>query len=143
MKKILTLLFIFSAFANLSAQDTKPDTSGSSKIFTIVQVQPKFPGDINKYLRDNLVYPDEAKQNNISGTVYVTFVVEKDGSVSHAMIMRGIPGGQSLQNEALKVVSNMSGWTPGMQNGKPVRVQYMIPIHFANPNGNSPAPNKN
>jgi protein TonB len=64
------------------------------------------------------------------GTVYITFVVEKNGSVSNAKVLRGVSKGPGLDAEALRVISSMPAWTPGMQNGNIIRVQFNLPIHF-------------
>lgn len=99
-------------------------------VYNKVQVKPEFPGDINKYLSDHIMYPEDAKGLKIQGTVYVSFVIEMDGSVSNVKLLRGVRNGEMLNDEAIKVISNMPKWTPGMQDGKTVRVQYMVPIHF-------------
>jgi protein TonB len=98
------------------------------KVFTIVQVQAKFPGDINKWLGDHIEYPEQAKDANIQGTVYMSFVVEKDGSVSAVKVLRGV--NNYLDNEATRVINKMPHWSPGQQNGHSVRQLYMVPIHF-------------
>ncbi|NND78087.1 MAG: energy transducer TonB [Flavobacteriales bacterium] len=101
------------------------------KIFTIVEEQPEFPGgfaELQKYLGKNINYPSLARDAGISGTVYVTFVVGKDGSVSNAKVLRGIGGG--CDKEALRVISKMPNWKPGKQRGKPVKVQYNVPVRF-------------
>jgi periplasmic protein TonB len=100
----------------------------ANKVFTIVQQKPAFPGDINKWLGEHINYPEQAKDANISGTVYMSFVVEKDGSVSGVSVLRGV--NSYLNDEAKRVISVMPKWTPGQQNGHTVRVQYMVPIHF-------------
>ena len=119
------------------------ENNSSDKLFTIVEQQPKFPGEINKWLVENIVYPVQAKNNNIQGKVYVSFVVEKDGSVSGVKVLRGAD--RDLDNEAVRVVSMMPNWTPGMQNGKPVRVQYTVPINFTlgDIRATPPPPNEN
>jgi len=101
------------------------------EIFQIVETAPAFPGgDIArmKFLQDNIKYPQMAKESGIQGTVYVTFVVERDGSVTDVKILRGIGG--SCDEEAVRVVRNMPRWEPGKQRGKPVRVQFNMPIKF-------------
>ncbi len=101
------------------------------EIFIIVENMPEFPGGesaLMEYLAKNTAYPPMAKESGIQGTVYVRFVVEPDGSVSNVTIMRGIGGG--CDEEALRVVKNMPRWTPGKQRGKPVRVQFNLPIRF-------------
>lgn len=101
------------------------------EIFTIVQDMPSFPGGdaaMLAYLGKNIKYPTLAKESGIQGTVYVTFVVEKDGSVSNVKVLRGIGGG--CDEEAIRVVKSMPRWTPGKQRGKPVKVQYNLPCRF-------------
>lgn len=96
------------------------------------EVQPSFPGGneaMSEYLRDNLHYPPAASQLGIKGPVWVTFVVEPDGSVSGIKVLRGIGGG--CDEEAVRVIREMPKWNPGKQNGKPVRVQFQICISFS------------
>ena len=101
------------------------------QIFTIVEQMPSFPGGeeaLFKYLGKSIKYPQMAADAGISGVVYVTFVVDKDGKVKDAKVLRGIGGG--CDEEALRVVNNMPPWQPGKQRGKPVKVQYNLPIRF-------------
>lgn len=101
------------------------------QIFTIVEQMPSFPGgeaELMKYLGKNTKYPAIAKDAGIQGTVYVTFVVGKDGSVQDARVLRSIGGG--CDEEAIRVVENMPDWSPGKQRGKSVPVQYNLPIRF-------------
>lgn len=101
------------------------------KIFVVVEEQPSFPGGETarmKYLRDNIEYPQLARESGIEGTVYVTFVVEKDGSITDVRVLRGIGGG--CDKEAIRVVKEMPKWKAGKQRGKPVRVQFNMPIRF-------------
>lgn len=81
-----------------------------------------------KYLASNIHYPALAKENNITGKVYVTFVVEKDGSIANPRILRDIGGG--CGQEAIRVVKSMPKWKPGKQRGKAVRVQFNLPVSF-------------
>ena len=100
-------------------------------IFTIVEDQPGFPGGdgaLMQYLQQNLRYPTMAREAGIQGTVFVTFVVERDGSISDVRILRGVGGG--LDEEAVRVVRGMPRWTPGRQRGQAVRVQFNLPIRF-------------
>ena len=102
-----------------------------AEIFTVVEQQPGFPGgDIEriKFLQKNIKYPQMARESGIQGTVYVTFVVEPNGSISHVSILRGIGGG--CDEEAIRVIESMPKWNPGKQRGKPVRVQFNMPIKF-------------
>lgn len=101
------------------------------EVFTIVENMPSFPGGdeaLLKYLGQNIKYPAIARDAGIQGRVYVTFVVEKDGSVTDVKVLRGIGGG--CDEEAIRVVENMPKWSPGKQRGKPVKVQYNLPIRF-------------
>ena len=106
-------------------------TSSPNYVYKAVQKMPKFKyGDIGLYLDRNIRYPYKEKKEKITGTVYVGFIIEKDGSVSGIKILKGVTGGPGLDKEALRVVSGMPKWQSGMQNGIPARVQYTIPIHF-------------
>ncbi len=100
-------------------------------IFTVVEDQPEFPGGEEarqRFLEQNLRYPQMAREAGIQGTVFVTFVVETDGSVTDVRILRGIGGG--CDEEAIRVVRMMPRWEPGRQRGQPVRVQFNMPIRF-------------
>lgn len=101
------------------------------EIFLVVEEMPSFPGgegEMYKYIGNNIDYPRMAKESGISGRVFVTFVVEKDGRVTDVQILRGIGGG--CDEEAIRVIQSMPTWKPGKQRGKPVRVQYRMPIKF-------------
>jgi protein TonB len=101
------------------------------QIFTIVEEMPSFPGgeaELFKYLGKNIQYPQMARDASIQGVVYVTFVVDKDGKIKDVKVLRGIGGG--CDEEAVRVVKNMPTWKPGKQRGKPVSVQYNLPIRF-------------
>jgi TonB family protein len=92
---------------------------------------PEFSGGINafaEYLRKNIRYPTEARKNKIQGRVIISFVVEKDGSLSNIRVMRGVSG--DIDAEALRVIQMSPQWKPGIQNGKLVRVAYSMPIAF-------------
>ena len=111
--------------------DVKVNKADNDTVFQICEVMPEFPGGTEKfmaYLSENIKYPEEAKDKNISGRVFINFVVEKDGSVSNVKVMRSIGGG--CDEEAVRVVKAMPKWKPGMQRGKPVRVSYVLPVTF-------------
>jgi periplasmic protein TonB len=102
-----------------------------AEIFTVVESMPGYPGGDAarmKFLQENIKYPQMARESGIQGTVYATFVVEIDGSVTDVRIVRGIGGG--CDEEAIRVIEAMPSWNPGMQRGKPVRVQFTMPIRF-------------
>jgi protein TonB len=101
------------------------------EIFVFVEEQPTYPGGDEArltYLRDNIKYPEIAKESGIQGTVYVTFVVEKDGRISNVKVLRGIGGG--CDEEAVRVIKNMPSWKAGKQRGRAVRAQFNMPIRF-------------
>lgn len=103
-----------------------------SPLFTVVEDMPQFPGGDEariKYMQENIKYPEEARKKGIQGTVYVTFVVEKNGKISDVRVLRGIGGG--CDEEAIRVIQNMPDWIPGKQRGEAVRVQFNTPIRFA------------
>ncbi len=111
--------------------EEEDDEEEEEQIFTVVEDNPEFIGGqaaLMKYLAKNIKYPQMARETGISGTVYVRFVVEKDGSVSQVRIARGIGGG--CDEEALRVVKSMPKWKPGRQRGKPVRVNFTLPVKF-------------
>lgn len=141
MKTFFALCTALFCFTFVNAQATKSNPGDDNKVLTIVQQQPKFQGDINKWLADNIKYPADAIQKNIEGTVFVSFVIEKDGSVSTVKILRGV--NKLLDDEATRVVSIMPKWTPGEQDGKKVRVQYNIPIRFVLKDEKASQPAKN
>ncbi len=102
-----------------------------AEIFTVVETSPSFPGGDEariRYLTENIKYPQMARESSIQGTVYVTFVVERTGNVSDVRVLRGIGGG--CDEEAIRVIKGMPKWSPGKQRGKPVRVQFTMPIKF-------------
>ena len=117
----------------LTTEDTPTQVleKDNDTVFQMVEQMPEFPGGVEAmmhYVANNVKYPQEARDKNISGRVFVSFVIEKDGSVNEVKVMRGIGGG--CDEEAVRVVKNMPKWKPGMQKGKPVRVSYMMPLNF-------------
>ena len=128
MKKLILLvaLALFcctSAMAQIMVVD--------EEIFLVVENEPEFPGgedSLYAYIARNIKYPEAAKKEKIEGRVFVTFVIEKDGQVSSAKILRDIGGG--CGEEAIRVVKSMPKWKPGTQRGKPVRFQFNLPVSF-------------
>ena len=104
---------------------------GEEDVFLVVEESPEFPGGTNAlmgYLRDNMVIPDTCRENNIQGRVLVTFIVEKDGSITKPEVVKSVH--PILDTEALRLVSAMPKWKPGRQNGEVQRVKYTIPVDF-------------
>lgn len=97
----------------------------------LVEQMPEYPGGqqaMFAFISKELKYPEEAIDNGIEGTVVISFVVERDGSIGEAKVLRGLGGGCS--EEALRVVKSMPLWKPGMQGGKVVRTSFNLPIRF-------------
>ena len=112
-------------------QEDEEEEVKEDEIFVFVEDQPGYPGGDKariKYLQENIKYPEMAKESGIQGTVYVTFVVEKDGRITSVKVLRGIGGG--CDEEAVRVIKNMPNWKPGKQRGRPVRVQFNMPVRF-------------
>ena len=112
-------------------QTEEEEEEDEAQVFFIVEDMPEFPGGelaLRKYIANAISYPVIAQENGIQGKVYVTFVVDKDGSISDGRIARGVD--PSLDKEALRVVNMLPKWKAGKQRGKPVRVSYTVPINF-------------
>lgn len=125
-----TISYIYEKSANqlYSADRAETDTS---PVFTIVEEMPSYPGGENaknRFLAENINYPEIARNYFIQGTSYVQFIINRNGSVSDVLILRGIGGG--CDEEAIRVVKMMPKWIPGKQNGKTVRVKFIMPIYF-------------
>lgn len=104
----------------------------TSPVFTSVELVPQFPGGISSfsnYLAKNIRYPANARENGIQGRVIISFVVERDGTLSDAHVTRGVA--DDIDKEALRVIQASPKWEPGVQNGRSVRVAYSVPISFA------------
>jgi len=123
----------------LEIEDTESDEDiaieieedSDDEFFMVVENMPEFPGGdlgLMKYIQKNVKYPPIAKEYNITGKVYVSFIVDKSGSVTNAKIVRGVD--KNLDAEALRVVKSLPKYKPGKQRGKPVRVMFTIPINF-------------
>lgn len=107
------------------------EASNEPDFFTVVEEMPSFPGGEEKlhlFLKENLVYPQMARESGIQGKVYVQFMVETDGRVTDVQLLRDIGGGCGA--EAIRVVKMMPRWNPGKQRSKPVRVRFSMPVNF-------------
>ena len=103
----------------------------NQQVFDVVEQMPEYPGGIQalfEYLQQNVKYPEDAKNQKVEGRVIATFVVETDGTINNVEVVK--PAFPSLDAEAVRVLSAMPKWTPGMQSGKVVRVKYTVPINF-------------
>ena len=109
----------------------KNNVDEANKIYDAVEKMPEFPGGkeaLKSYVASSIKYPAEAEKAGIQGRVHTAFIVEKDGCVTGARAMTSVD--PQLDAEALRIVRNMPKWTPGMQDGKPVRVKYLVPVTF-------------
>ena len=134
MKKTILLLCVLFLALGAQAQSVDNVNSNAAKesVYDQVEVKPEFPGGMPalvKYLQENIKYPSAALAEKAQGKAFVRFVVEKDGSITNTEIIKST-GNIYLDKEALRVASNMPKWKPGMQQGKPVRVFFMLPISF-------------
>lgn len=108
-----------------------PKPEVATKVFDVVEEMPSFPGGngaLMSYLASNIKYPVVAQENGVKGRVIVSFVVERDGSISDVRVARSVD--PSLDREAQRVVKSMPRWKPGKQNGSAVRVKYTVPVVF-------------
>lgn len=117
---------------NMPLSDTRDEErQDDNRVFDVVEEMPQFPGGPNalfEYLSKNMKYPTDAEENGIQGRVIVTFIVERDGSITNANIIKSVD--PSLDKEAYRLVRSMPHWVPGKQSGSPVRVKYTVPITF-------------
>lgn len=126
LKVALMMLVLLFSFTTSTAQTKKNDM-----VFDVVEVMPQYPGGqiaMLKYLMENIKYPEQAMKEGIQGRVTVRFIVEKDGSISDVKPILSVH--PLLNKEAVRVVESMPKWTPGKQNGKPVRVRFNVPVMF-------------
>ena len=115
----------------LEETEEEKEEETESPVFVIVEEQPSFEGgevEMLKFIYKNIKYPTIAKDRNIEGKCFINFVIEKDGSISNAKIVRDIGGG--CCEEALRVVNKMPKWSPGKQRGKAVRVSFNLPVDY-------------
>ena len=126
---------------NQAADSTKDEVVSvwQDEFFKVVEDMPQFTdGNIFDYLAQHVRYPEEAEKNGIGGMVYVQFVIDTAGNVVEPKVIRGVS--PELDAEALRVVSEMPAWKPGMQRGKPVRVSFTLPVIFKLPTPEGAAP---
>lgn len=145
---LVAVLFLFTAGSlnTLSSPDTQQKKAApvdnsttfaakapeNDSVFEVVKTMPQFPGGFDamtKFLVENIKYPEESKKSGAQGTVFVSYVIEKDGSVSNVKILRGV--NNEIDLEALRVVKAMPKWVPGKTDkDEVVRVQFNLPIKF-------------
>lgn len=124
MKRIL-LCLMMATLMTLSAE------AQTNKVYDRVEVMPEFPGGMQglfEYMQNNVNYPKEAKNQKIEGRVIVSFIVEKDGSISDVHPLTAVH--PLLDKEAMRLVNEMPRWKPGTEKGKAVRVSFALPVSF-------------
>lgn len=116
-------------YVPVAVEEEEPE---EQTIFEVVEQMPEFPNGgmagLMQYLSKNIKYPTIAQENGTQGRVTVQFVVNRDGSIVDAKVLRGVD--PYLDKEAIRVISSMPKWKPGMQRGKAVRVKYTVPVKF-------------
>lgn len=132
-KKIATFTFEKNAGGEvLKAKEVIAQGVEGEKVFDVIEQMPEFPGghqSLFNWLSANVKYPEAAEENGVQGRVIVTFVIERDGSITDArVVVKSVD--PSLDKEALRVVSSMPRWKPGKHNGSRVRVKYTVPVTF-------------
>ena len=141
---VLLLILVFNLSSGwgkslIPAMETRPpftdtvhsDSTYTGEVHDIVEEMPQFPGGPSamfEYMNKNLKYPEEAKTSGVQGRVLVTFIIERDGSLSNVKVVKSVS--PSLDKEAIRVVSSMPKWIPGKQYRSAVRVKYTVPVTF-------------
>jgi protein TonB len=126
--------FGFPEEPNFSVDTTTVKKKKNNNFKTFAQFMPEFPGGVSElyaFLQDNIYYPERMKDLGIEGTVYVSFVIEEDGSISRVSVERGIENGDELNKIAMKAIQKMPNWVPGRSGNTSVAVKQTIPIQFS------------
>lgn len=135
-KYLYVVLFLVFPFILNGQSSNEKETTNEEEVFSIVEQMPEFPGGqegLFQFLGSHTRYPKEAKANGITGKVYVSFTVGKDGLIRDIKVIKGVH--PLLDAEAVRVVGVMPLWKPGTQKGKPVSVSYNLPFNFTLNNG--------
>jgi len=130
MKTNLFIVLFFLIACFISQAQEKEQKKGD--VFMVVEEMPEYPGGLDglkSFIVENVKYPEQAKKNKVEGKVFVSFVIDEQGNVTNAKVVRAV--NPELDKEALRVVNKMEKWTPGKQKGENVKVQYTLPIQFA------------
>ena len=128
MKSVIFITFTFISFFCKSQSEAE-----KQNVYTIVEEMPDFHGgqiEKNKFILENLKFPESAIKNETYGKTYLKFTINKDGHISDIVVIKGVPGCPECDEEAKRVLSIMPNWIPGKQGGKPVATYYNQPINF-------------
>ena len=121
------VLFLLTVLTASAQNPLKLDKT----VYTVVKKQPEFPGGfgaLQTYLKQNVHYPTEAQKAGVKGRVFVSFIIETDGQITDVQLLKGL--GYGCDEESLRVIRAMPRWTPGSQDGRPLRVRYHLPVLF-------------
>lgn len=130
-KSLFLLVYFILCTNSIACQNIDTIINTTREVFTFVEKFPSYPGGNDSmlaFINRNLIYPDLAKENGIEGTVVARFVVDKNGNVNDAKIIREIGGG--CDQEVLRIINNFPKWEARIHNGKPVDVSFSLPIKF-------------
>jgi TonB family protein len=128
MRQIILVSFIFASIRVIG--QTK-DSLLYDTTRTVIEVAPTFPGgtqNIYKLIEDNLHYPESALKDKVGGKVFTQFVVDTLGNVINIEVIKGVR--EDIDNEAMRLIGLLNGWTPGTQDGRKVKVRYVLPLTF-------------
>jgi protein TonB len=139
MKNALLLFFLLSSHIDLLSQSDStfimdaipPSDIVDDEVYTMAEVMPQFPDGsqaMQDFVHQNFVYPQSCIENSIQGKIFVDFIVEKDGKTTGHQVVKPIPGGRALSEEAIRTCKLLEGFSPGLENGQPVRVRMTVPI---------------
>ena len=129
--KLLPLFLLVFTWIFIGSVSAQTDTNKDNRVYMIVPQMPTFPGNVDDYIAAHIQYPKAAKDKGLKGTVNVTFVITQTGTITNINILSGIF--PELDSEAVRIVRTMPQWNPGIKDGKPVKVQYNLPIYIGPP----------
>ena len=134
--RVIIACFVFSLIHGFSFAQNTGNSKNENETFISVEEMPEFPGGedaLMQFIAKETKYPRKAKRKNITGTVFVGFVVDQNGNVTNVEVKRGVKGKKAglLHNEAIRVVRSLPKWKPGKQGGKNVSVGFIVPIKFS------------
>lgn len=130
--RIIFIIYLLVLSFSASAQDSKE--TESEKVYTYVDVMPEFPGgeiEMLRYIKANIDYPSESIRNNVEGLTFLSLVVRRDGTLDEVHVMKSLD--PYTDKEAIRIVSTMPKWKPGIKNGKNVNVKYTLVLRFKLP----------
>ena len=139
MKQLLPAFFLFLSLTASAQKDSLPPPIDIEKLpsndgsLTRVESQPQFPGGqqaMTDYMKNNLRYPEDMRQAHVEGVVKVAFTIAPSGELENVRVLSGIPKGEALNEEALRVVKAMPRWEPAQVKGVAVPMDYVLPVTF-------------